>query len=201
MPPLSFPRWNAWHTLTLGQKVTCGNRRPAQCVKITLSTSVETRRGASVPLCPSVTVRSVRQPTILKTAASSVVFREVLNRLAFRMHSDVPFDGFIGRYAAKYRSTNSFPTHSHVTSPPNIACRMRLGCSSILGACMTIRLLSTNATVCMYLGSVRIGSSLDSWTRRTNIGVQSVTHYCLRLRRDLSRGVCGKNETSSTSIG
>jgi len=123
----------------------------------------------------------------------------MLNQEVFRMRSKVPFDRFMCRYAAKFRCTNSFPTHSHVTSPIT-ACRMRLGCSSILGADMTIRLLSTNATVCMYLGSVRIGSSLDSWTRRTNIGVQSVTRYCLGLRLDLSRGVCRKNRTSSTPI-
>jgi hypothetical protein len=152
------------------------------------------------PLCPSVTARSVRQPPTLKTAASSASFRDVLNLEAFRMHSKVPFDRFMCRHAAKYRRINLFTTHSHVSSPPITACRMRLGCSSILGACMTLRLLSTNATGCMYLGSVRIELSLDSWTRRTNTGVQSVTRYCLRLRLDLSRGVCGKNETS-TPIG
>jgi hypothetical protein len=159
------------------------------------------RQGTSVPLYPSVTARSVRQLPTLKTATSSVAFRDVLNQEVFRMHSKVPFDRFTCRYVAKFRYTNSFPTHSHVTSPPVTACRMRLGCSSILGADMTIRLLSTNATICMYLESVGIGSSLDSWTRRTNIGVQSVTRYCLGLRLDLSRGVCGKNETSSTPIG
>jgi len=200
MPPVSFPRWNAWRTLTLGQRVTGGNRRPAQCVRNTLGTSAETRQGASVPLYPTVTARSARQLPTLKTATSSVAFRDMLNQEVFRMHSKVPFDRFMCRYAAKFRCTNSFPTHSHVTSPTITVCRMRLGCSSILGADMTIRLLSTNATVCMYLGSVRIGSSLDSWTRRTDIGVQSVTRYCLGLRLDISRGVCRKNETS-TPIG
>jgi hypothetical protein len=137
------------------------NRWPDQCVRNTLSTPTETRQGASFRLCPSVTARCVRQPPTLKRGASSVAFRDVLNLDAFRMLSKVAFDRFMCRIATNCRSTNSFPTHSHVTSHIT-ACRMRLGCSSILGACMTIRLLSTNATSCMYLGSVRIGSSLDS---------------------------------------